>query len=170
MSEPEPVHLNDLETGDQIAVMGQVADLHESLLPLMDHTNGTYFHHGIFDRENLQVIEFHGDDKANAKPKRRPILEFMAGSTKVYRVVHKSCLPVETTMMMANKAVEKPSDWPGYNLIRNNCETFATYLKTGIEHSAQASAALLNLLCKAAATTAGIVAGSASARSIGGNG
>ena len=34
------VQLGDLKTGDQISVMGQVADLHPSLLPLMDHTNG----------------------------------------------------------------------------------------------------------------------------------
>lgn len=166
----EIVQLGDLKTGDQIAVMGQVADLHPSLLPLMDHTDGIYFHHGIFDKEKLEVIDFHGDTKANAKPKRRPILEFVAGRPQLYRVVHENCLPVETTMNMANEAAEKPSYWPGYDLIRNNCETFATYLKTGIKHSAQASAALLHLLCKAAAavTTAAIVAGSASVCSFGG--
>ena len=54
-------------------------------------------------------------------------------------------------MKMASEVAEKPSYWPGYDLITNNCETFATYLKTGIKHSAQASAALFNLICKAAA-------------------
>ena len=40
MPKVEEVQLGDLKTGDQISVMGQVADLHPSLLPLMDHTNG----------------------------------------------------------------------------------------------------------------------------------
>ena len=40
MPKVEVVQLGDLKTGDQISVMGQVADLHMSLLPLMDHTNG----------------------------------------------------------------------------------------------------------------------------------
>ena len=134
MSRIEIVQLGDLKTGDQIAVMGQVADLHPSLLPLMDHTDGIYFHHGIFDMEKLEVIDFHGDNKDNAKPKRRPILEFMAGRTQLYRVVYENCLPVKETMKMANEAVEKPSHLPGYNLIENHCETFATYLKTGNKH------------------------------------
>ena len=166
----ESVQLGDLKTGDQIAVMGQVADLHPSLLPLMDHTDGKYFHHGIFDKEKLEVIDFHGDNKANAKPKRRPILEFMAGRTQLYRVVYENCLPVETTMEMANEAAERPSDWPGYDLIRNNCETFATYLKTRNRYSAQASAALLNLLCDAASVAVAVVARSPSLSSFGGNG
>ena len=168
----EIVQLADLKTGDQIAVMGQVADLHPSLLPFMDHTNGIYFHHDIFDKENLEVIDFHGDTKANAKPKRRPILEFVAGRPQLFRVVHENCLPVETTMKMANEAAEKRSYWPGYDLITNNCETFATYLKTGIKHSAQASAALCHLLLKAASavTAAAVVAGSASVCSFGGKG
>ena len=161
----EVVQLSDLNTGDQVAVMGQVEDLHPSLRPFMDHTNGVYFHHGIFDRETLEVIDFHGDNKANAKPKRRPILEFVAGRPHLYRVIHEECLPVETTMEMANEAAEEPSRWPGYNLIRNNCETFATYLKTGIKHSAQASAALFNLLYMVTSTTgSGLLA--ISARSV----
>jgi len=160
----EVVQLRDLKTGDQIAVMANVVDLNPSLLPLMDHTNGIYFHHGIFDKEKLEVIDFHGDSKANAKPKRRSILEFAAGRSQLFRVVHENCLPVETTMKMANEAADQHSYWPGYDLIRNNCETFATYMKMGIKHSAQASAALLNLLSNAAAVTgAAVVAGSAAA-------
>ena len=153
----EAAQLSDLKTGDQIAVEGNVDDLNPSLLLVMDHTNGKYFHHGIFDKENLEVIDFHGDTKANAKPKRRPILEFVAGRSQIYRVVYEDCLPVETTMKMANEAAEKPSYWPGYDLISNNCETFATYLKTGKKYSEQASKALLNLLVKATAPIVGAV-------------
>ena len=142
----EIVQLGDLKTGDKIAVMGEVADLHSSLLPLMDHTNGIYFHHGIFDKENLEVIELQGDDKASARPKRRPILQFTYKRYPLYRVVHERCLPVETTMKMANEAVEKQDSWPGYNLIQNNCETFATYLKTGHKYSEQVASACKNFL------------------------
>jgi len=108
-------------------VMGNVVDLNPSLLPLMDHTNGIYFHHGIFDKENSEVIDFHGDSKADAKPKRRSIFEFVAGRPQLFRVVHENCLPVATTMQMANDFAERRSYWPLYDLITNNCETFATY-------------------------------------------
>jgi len=163
----EVVQLSDLKTGDQTAVMGNVVDLHPSLLPLMDHTKGIYFHHGIFDREKLEVIDFHGVTKADAKPKRRPILEFVARGRQLFRVLHENCLPVAETMKMVNEATEQRSYWPGYDLITNNWETFATYLKTGKKYSAQASAALLNLLINAAAavTGAAVVAGSPSVSS-----
>ena len=45
-------------------------------------------------------------------------------------------------MKMANDAVQPWSFYPVYNLLLNNCETFATYLKTGIKDSAQASEAV----------------------------
>ena len=167
MAKVEVVQLSDLKTGDQIAVMGNVADIHSSLRPWMQHTGGTYFHHGVFDKEALEVIDFHGDSKADAKPKRRPILEFVAGRPQLYRVIHEECLPVETTMKMANEAAEKRSHWPGYDLITNNCETFATYLKTGKKYSAQASEALFNLLSNAATAVAEAVkARSPSVRSL----
>ena len=146
MSKLEFVQEGELKTGDQIAVMGQVEDIHPSLLPLMSHTNGKYFHHGIFDKEKSEVIDISGDTKANAKPRRRPLLEFTAGRGQLYRVIHDECLPVETTMKMADEAVERPGCWPDYDLITNNCETFATFLKTRTKHSAQAYAALSNVL------------------------
>ena len=137
----EPALLSDLNIGDQIAVMGNVVDLNPSLLQFMRHTNGTYFHHGILDKEN-KVIDFHGHKKFSAKPKRRDISEFLAGRSLLYRVIQEKCLPVETTMKMAHDAVQPWSLYPVYDLLLNNCETFATYLKTGIKHSAQASEAV----------------------------
>ena len=140
----ERAWLSDLKTSDQIAVMGNVVELNPSLLQFMRHTNGVYFHHGILDKETMEVIDFHGDKKLNAKPKRRSISEFAAGRFPLYRVIHEKCLPVEKTMKMANDAVQRSSlyPWPVYDLLLNNCETFATYLKTGIKHSAQASEAV----------------------------
>ena len=142
----EEVELKDLKHGDQIAVMGDVAEIHWALPRFMSRANGKYFHHGIFDKENLEVIEFQGNDKASARPKRRPILQFIYNRYPLYRVVQEKCLPVETTMKLANEAVEKQNSWPGYNLIQNNCETFATYLKTGRKHSEQVATACMNFL------------------------
>jgi len=143
----EEVKLKDLNNGDQIAVMGNVVDLSPWLLPFTVHTNHTYLHHGIFDKENFAVIDFHGNNKANARPKRRDFTEFFAGHTKLYRLVYEEgekCLPVDETMQMANKAVEQRSSWPAYHLIQNNCESFATYLKTGRAISQQVLEALIS--------------------------
>ena len=48
----QAAQLSDLKTADQIAVEGNVDDLDPSLLLVMDHAKGKYFHHGIFDKEN----------------------------------------------------------------------------------------------------------------------
>lgn len=159
MARIEKVQLHELSTGDQIAVMGYVADLDEALVPLMSHAGGKYFHHGIFDKERLEVIELHGDTKDDAKPKRRPILDFVSGRP-LYRVVHETCLPVETTMEMANEVVANQSYFPSYHLIKNNCETFATYLKTGIPYSQQASDAIKQFLRSAVLVMSAVAASS----------
>ena len=144
----EIVELRDLKHGDQIAVMGDIDEIHTALRPFMTHAKGKYFHHGIYDKETLEVIEFHGDNKASARPKRRPLLQFTCARYPLYRVVHEKCLPVETTMKMANEEVDNKNSWPDYDLIENNCETFATYLKTGHKYSEQGVSAGLNFLYK----------------------
>ena len=157
----EEVQLRDLKTGDQIAISGNVADLHPLLVPLTMHTGNTYFHHGIFDKENLVVYDVSGVSKANARPQRRDFTQFFAGHTKLYRVVYEygeQCLPVDEVMKRANDAVQNQSSWPGYHIIMNNCESFATFLKTGRQNSEQAIKAV-NEFCKTAAPVA-IVLGS----------
>lgn len=159
----DEVQLKDLNTGDQIAVCGNVADLHPLLVPLTMHTDNIYFHHGIFDKENLAVYDFSGESKANARPQRRDFTQFYAGHTKLYRVVYQygeQCLPVDEVMKKANDAVQYQSSWEGYNIISNNCESFATFLKTGRRYSEQARTAVLEF-CKKA-TPVGIVLGSVS--------
>ena len=81
MAKIEKVELNDLKTGDQIAVVGDVADLNEALAAFTCIIDGgnNYFHHAIYDEENKTVIELHGDTKDNAVPKRRPFLQFFCG-------------------------------------------------------------------------------------------
>lgn len=137
----EEVKLGGLEHGDQIAVMGKVANISEWLVPLMGHTGGIYYHHGIYDKESMAVFDFWGESKADAKPQKRDFTEFFAGHSKLYRVVYEEgepCLPKEEVMERANEAVQHGCSWPVYHLVKNNCESFATYLKTGRNMSKQA--------------------------------
>ena len=103
----EIVQLGDLKTGDKIAVMGEVADLHSSLLPLMDHTNGIYFHHGIFDKEmggKWPPWRYQAQCQAEEAP-----------HPWIYRLIYEEC-PSEDEdikMKMANEAVEKHNNWLG---------------------------------------------------------
>lgn len=136
----EDVKVDDLNTGDQIAVIGGSKLLHWLVAYFTNRQCEEYHHHGIFDKENEEVIEFHGETKWTSIPKRRPIRQFL-GDGSLYRIVYRpeNCLPVEETMKLAKKVLEKPSSWPKYHAAKNNCETFATYLKTGNRRSAQVS-------------------------------
>ena len=144
----ESVELRHLENGDQIAVMGNVADLSQALRLLLTCT-GTgqyYYHHGIYDKNNTAVIHFTGDNKADAKPQKSDFTKFFAGHKQLYRVVYKDnegCLPVDEVMQRAEDALKQAHRWPGYDIIRNNCESFATLLKTGKAISRQAIEALI---------------------------
>lgn len=53
--------------------------------------------------------------------------------------------------------MQDPSVWSGYNLIRNNCETFATWLKTGRKISAQAIEAVEKGASSASAAVTGSI-------------
>lgn len=142
----EKVKVDQLNDGDHIAVEGHCSDLPFSriICPTMGYTNGKYFHHGIFDGKRLEVIDFHGEtqDKNNARMKRRLIGEFAHKGRKLYRVVHKKCLPVEETMKRAERVLNAKKGFPAYNLLFNNCENVATFLKTGDSHSKQVSDAM----------------------------
>ena len=128
-----------------------------------------YCHHGIclgLD-ENLDVIDFGGDDKASAKPRKLTFVQFVNGTAdaKVYRISYEtgSCLDVEETINLAEDLVKNPSEWPKFQLLKNNCESFATYLKTKKAVSQQGLRALRNMV----GITAGVasLAGSASSTS-----
>ena len=166
----EKVKLGDLKHGDQIAVMGNVADLNPLLSPLMTHTGQTYYHHGIYDAHNMAVIHFTGENKANAKPQKSDFTAFFAGHKQLYRVVYEDneeCLPVQEVMKRAEDAVKQASSWPGYDIIKNNCETFASYLKTGKKYSKQAFDAVVLAafnLAPVAASGAVAIGGSLSGR------
>ena len=164
------VKQGDLKHGDQIAVMGNVANLSQLLRPLRLLIGETYYHHGIYDKENTAVYHFTGVDKADAKPQKSDFTDFFAGHTQLYRVEYEDnehCLPVHKVMERAEDAVNQSSTWPHYDLIQNNCESFATYLKTGKAYSKQAFEALV-VGAMAAVEVGPYVVGSA-AVSIGGS-
>ncbi|KAJ7372533.1 hypothetical protein OS493_019042 [Desmophyllum pertusum] len=48
-------------------------------------------------QDNCKVIDFHGDNKENARPKERDFTEFYAGQHTLYRVEYEvgKCFPVE---------------------------------------------------------------------------
>lgn len=137
----ENVMVAQLNTGDQIAVEQDCSKLSPLLCPFLP--NGKYGHHGIFYRENSSaiVIEFWAEtgNKDDARVQTRSIREFLGNSRQLYRVVHEHYLPVKETMKLAEEALKLGR--PRYNLLFNNCETFATYLKTGVGHSQQVSSA-----------------------------
>lgn len=160
----EEVKMGDLKTADQIAVCGNVRDLNPLLVPLAMLTDDKYFHHGIFDRENLAVYDFYGDSKENARPQRRDFTEFFKGHEILFRVVYEDgeqCLPADEVMKRAKDAVKNQSSWPCYNLVKNNCESFATFVKTGKLYSEQAITAVKEVCKKVVpylATAAGSLA------------
>lgn len=141
----EKVKLDDLKDGDQIAVHGDVADISPWLRLVTVNSNGKYLHHGIYSNEEKCVYDVHGATKDDAKPRKCDLMEFLGGRTELYRVVYQenACLPVEETLEMAEEAVNGADRWPRYHLIKNNCESFATLLKTGRATSEQALASLM---------------------------
>ena len=142
---------SNLTPGTQIAVKRLFVHLHWSLAFLYPviSSDGFYYHHGVYLGED-EVAHFSGEDKADAKPRSCEMVQFMddAVEEKLYRVDydnHNLLLPMETTLDEARKAIESPSEWSKYNVITNNCESFATWLKTGIAISAQAGDAVIEV-------------------------
>ena len=138
-----------LNHGDHIVVEGDLKDLNENLYFLMmivdrgEHLK--YYHHGIYDKKSLKVIHFTGVSKEDAVPIKTEYSTFK-GDRPIYRVVYGEgdlkCLEVSETMKMAEDAVEQGKKYKQYHILQNNCETFATRLKTGEAVSQQVKEAL----------------------------
>ena len=123
---------SDIPAGTQIAVKKLVGNLNSKLLSKTKEEY--YFHHGVYIGE-YKVIHFYGENKKNAKPQQCNLLEFIAGCERsiLYRVEYVNAaltLPVEETLKMANDILADPTKWPKFRIFWNNCETFATWLKT----------------------------------------
>lgn len=116
-----------LRRGDQIAVEGAMAGI-------------DYYHHGIFLGHEQGVADFGGNNKKDAKPRIVDLLQFTDyGKRRLVRIVYPDgqCLPPEVVAENAEKLVADPNRWGAYDLLKNNCEHFATKCKTGIAVSKQ---------------------------------
>ena len=169
---------SELQAGDQIATLGLVKDLDERMKPLYELVhyvnNGVYyFHHGIYTGKNMEVVHFHGEDKSSAEPRKVDLKKFDKGIGGIlFRVKYTGdqTLAPNQTVKMAEEYVSYPKDWSKYDIFFNNCETFATYLKTGEPRSEQGKAAwkrtlkvaekLIEVLAKVTSSSVGKSVGS----------
>lgn len=170
--------IGNLPPGTQIAVKGSYGNMHPSLAiyyPLFS-SEEYYYHHGVY-LGNCKVAHFSGENKMDAKPRECDIYKFWKGAEdgKLYHVKYNDTvetLPVQETLKRAREILNQPSKWPGFQLIKNNCESFATWLKTGIKRSAQATKAMIKIIPLVAggavvSSLAGISSGPASVVGVG---
>lgn len=116
-----------LKRGDQLAVEGESSGIE-------------YYHHGIFLGHEKGVADFGGANKKDAKPRIVDLLAFTDyGKRRLVRIIYPNneCLPPEIAAQNAEKLVVNPEHWGPYDLLKNNCEHFATRCKTGIAISFQ---------------------------------
>lgn len=86
------------------------------------------------------IADFGGANAADAKVKCVDILQFSDfGRRRLVRINYPNgdCLPPEIAAQNAEKLVADPQRWGPYDLLKNNCEHFATKCKTGIAVSRQ---------------------------------
>jgi hypothetical protein len=139
-----------VDPGTHIAVKGLFKNLHSVLRFLYPVISGRdyYYHHGVH-LFNCRVIHFFGVDKLDAEPRKCSVNAFRSRGEvdgKIYKAVYNDevvVLPLAHTLALAKKVWKQPEVWPEYDIISNNCETFATCLKTGKGFSDQASNAVL---------------------------
>ena len=144
----------DLKPGDQIAIRSLFDNLHQSLKYLYHviSSKNYYYHHGVFlGGDAYEVVHFSGETSADARPCKIDLWEFIQrGEDKtLYRVDHEGeVLPVNETLQKAKEVLVKDEfndeeKWPGYNIIWNNCENLASWLKIGKKVSYQAKEAVI---------------------------
>lgn len=100
---------------------------------------GLYAHHGI-DMGDGTVIHLPGEPlrTRDVRVARTPIDEFLAGGRPVVVKYHREMRSGEEAAATAEALLALP----GYCVLRNNCEHFATYCKTGRAKSHQVLRAL----------------------------
>eukprot|EP00105_Crassostrea_gigas_P032536 XP_011455569.1 PREDICTED: uncharacterized protein LOC105348005 [Crassostrea gigas] len=116
-----------LRPGDQLAVHGEMQGVE-------------YYHHGIFISAEEGVIDFGGPNKSKATVRSVDLLQFTDyGKRRLVRITYPKgqCLPPEVVIDNAKKLLKNPQRWGAYDMIKNNCEHFATKCKTGIAISKQ---------------------------------
>ena len=142
--------LRTLEPGTHIAVQSLFKNLHTSLKVLYPIVSNRdyYYHHGVFlgdslkNGEKSQVIHFAGQTTKDAKLYLIGIDQFKkrAVDRKLYRAQYNdlaSVLPVGETLKSAKDVLRGAERRPKFDIVSNNCESLATWLKTGKAFSIQ---------------------------------
>lgn len=112
---------SSLRPGDQVVVKGYIA-------------GEDFYHHGIFVDDG--IIDFGAG--TNGEVRKVSIKEFTAGR-RLERVLYSdnNCLPPSTVIKNAYEYLRNPSSCGFYDIVKNNCEHFATKCKTGFACSKQ---------------------------------
>jgi len=113
-----------INPGDQIA------------RPIIKDGSVSPWHHGIYaghDGKDHLVIHMQGDDKASATIRQNTMENFAQDATHIVIVEYQEDNEDhrKATLERAREALKNP---PGklYDLLRNNCEHFATWCRTGM--------------------------------------
>ena len=94
------------------------------------------WHHGIYN--DGCVYHFVGGSKGNAGICKSGFMEFLRERNVLYQFIYekgKCCSPEE--VIHRAEQIFQTGEWPGYKLLRNNCEHFATFCKKGKAYSTQ---------------------------------
>lgn len=110
-----------LRTGDHVTVKGSIA-------------GEDFYHHGIFVGDG--IVDFGAGP--NGKVRKVNIHEFTAGR-RLERIIYQngSCLDPSVVKENAEKYLQNPQSCGLYDIMKNNCEHFATKCKTGYARSKQ---------------------------------
>lgn len=141
----EPVALTDLKSGDQVALKRKVEleTFHPSFKILNPIVGNHYYHHGIFIEPHHIIHQewLFGTGQFMTRACKEDINRLMRGISvdgTIYKVAcdEQNSLPMDEVIkkgeeMVSAGVVEQ------FNIVTNNCETFATFLKTGKRTSSQ---------------------------------
>lgn len=115
------VSFRSLRPGDHLAVLGDMQGVE-------------YYHHGIFISAEEGIVDFGGESKRDATVRCIDLLQFTDfGKRQLVRIIYPKgkCLPPEVVVENAKKLLRNPQWLRAYDMIKNNCEHFATKCKTG---------------------------------------
>ena len=146
--EIERSQIDSLPWGTEIAVSRSCESLPSSSHQFLCRNvtkRGYYFHHGLY-LGNERIIHFYGEnmDSRNAKITVSSVEEFLGPSDEncsIYVVKYKNNEVVSReceTFQRVNDVLANPVLFGEYDVEKNNCETFTTWLKTGTKRSIQA--------------------------------
>ena len=158
----------DLKPGDQIAIRSLFGNLHASLKHLYHviSSKNYYYHHGVYlGGDVYEVVHFYGETSADARPCKIDLWAFVQNGedNQLYRVDHEGeVLPINETLQKAKEVLVKDETndkekWPGYNIIWNNCENLASWLKIGKKVSYQAKEVVIRGGISASAASVAII-------------